>query len=128
VLKVSVMTIHGARVLVAEDDYLCASDLSDELRRAGACVIGPVPTASDAIALLDSGIDLVVLDVQLRGEIAMPVAQAADRRLIPFVVVSGYEESLFPELLDLAEAWYVKPVAFVSVSARIDALLAQQAS
>lgn len=118
------MSIQGARVLIAEDDYLCARDLADELKDAGACVIGPVPTTSDAIAMIDRGIDLAVLDVQLRDDLALSVAQALERRLIPFVVVSGFDDDVYPQILQMAEAWYVKPVAFSAVSARIGALLA----
>lgn len=45
----------GRRVLVAEDEYLLAEDLCEELERLGAEMIGPVVTVADALMLLNDG-------------------------------------------------------------------------
>jgi len=56
------------RILVVEDDYFVAIDLEGGLRDAGLDVLGPVPTAEEAIALAKSGHPvLAVMDIRLAG-------------------------------------------------------------
>jgi len=63
-------TIHPApRILVVEDDYFVALDLEGGLRAAGLDVVGPVPTAEEALALAKSEKPLLaVMDIRLAGE------------------------------------------------------------
>ncbi|WP_395016063.1 response regulator [Dongia sp.] len=63
-------TDHPApRILVVEDDYFVAADLEDGLRHAGLDVVGPVPTAEEALALARSERPvLAVMDIRLAGE------------------------------------------------------------
>ncbi|WP_459852705.1 response regulator [Dongia sp. agr-C8] len=62
-------TNHPApRILVVEDDYFVASDLEGGLRDAGLEVVGPVPTAEEALALARSERPLLaVMDIRLAG-------------------------------------------------------------
>jgi DNA-binding NarL/FixJ family response regulator len=56
------------RILIVEDDYFVAMDLEGGLRDAGMEVLGPVPTAEEAIALARSGNPiLAVMDIRLAG-------------------------------------------------------------
>jgi CheY-like chemotaxis protein len=82
------------RVLLAEDEFLIAEDLTSALSAAGATVIGPAYTVADALRLIESGGDLdgAVLDINLKGEVAFPVADALLSRGIPFVFTTGYDE------------------------------------
>ncbi len=67
----------GKKVLVAEDDYFIAKGLVRHLAQAGAAVVGPVPTVADALAAVEGGgIDAAVLDINLRGDLVYPVADA----------------------------------------------------
>src|SRR5690349_6155212 len=63
-------TIQPApRILVVEDDYFVALDLEGGLRAAGLDVVGPVPTAEEALALAKSEKPLLaVMDIRLAGE------------------------------------------------------------
>jgi DNA-binding NarL/FixJ family response regulator len=57
------------RILLVEDDYFVALDLEDGLRNAGMQVLGPVPTAEEALALARSERPtLAVMDIRLAGE------------------------------------------------------------
>ncbi len=57
------------RILVVEDDYFVAADLEGGLRDAGLEVIGPVPTAEEALALARSERPLLaVMDIRLAGQ------------------------------------------------------------
>jgi len=57
------------RILVVEDDYFVAMDLEGGLRDAGMEVLGPVPTAEEALAIAKAEHPiLAVMDIRLAGE------------------------------------------------------------
>jgi DNA-binding NarL/FixJ family response regulator len=57
------------RILVVEDDYFVAIDLEGGLRAAGMQVLGPVPTAEEALALAKAERPvLAVMDIRLAGD------------------------------------------------------------
>src|SRR5215813_801402 len=57
------------RILVVEDDYFVAMDLEGGLRDAGMQVVGPVPTAEEALAMAKAERPiLAVMDIRLAGE------------------------------------------------------------
>ena len=101
----------GRNVLVIEDEYFLADDMSNTLRAAGATVLGPVPSVKAALGLLerDMALDAVVLDVRLGGEMAYPVADALLERGVPFLFLTGYDQAALPERY-AAVRWLEKPV------------------
>ena len=91
------MVLNGKRILVVEDDYFIAKGLVRDLERVGAAVIGPVPTIAQALAAIAAEeLDAVVLDVNLRGEMAYPVADKLLAQGLPFVLTTGYSSSALP--------------------------------
>jgi two-component SAPR family response regulator len=88
--------LRDRRVLVVEDEYLIAMTLSDFLQDIGSIVVGPVSSVDKAIATieLESHIDVAVLDVNLGGIFAYPVADMLIAKKIPFVFTSGYEDNV----------------------------------
>jgi CheY-like chemotaxis protein len=84
------------RILVVEDEYLIAMSLQDALESAGSVVVGPVSSVDKAIKTIESEphIDAAVLDVNLGGALAYPVADMLIARKIPFVFTSGYEDNV----------------------------------
>ncbi|HEY1943656.1 MAG TPA: response regulator [Roseiarcus sp.] len=91
--------LRNRRILVVEDEFIIAADLQHRLERVGAVVIGPASSVERALALIASepDLDAAVLDMNLGGKMAYPVADAlADRRL-PFVFASGYGEAMLRE-------------------------------
>jgi CheY-like chemotaxis protein len=91
--------LEQRRVLVVEDEYFIADDIATAVRRLGGEVIGPVGTCGEAIDLLrrTPSVDAAVLDVNLRGEMIFPVAEALQARGVPFVLGTGYEDSALPK-------------------------------
>ena len=92
-------SVRGRRVLVVEDEYMLAEDLREELERQGALVMGPVASVADALELLRSGPapDMAILDINLGGEMAYPVADALRARDIPFIFATGYNAGAIPK-------------------------------
>jgi CheY-like chemotaxis protein len=88
--------LRDRRILVVEDEYLIAMSLQDALENAGSVVVGPVPSVEKAIKTieLDPHIDAAVVDVNLGGVLAYPVADMLIARKIPFVFTSGYEDNV----------------------------------
>lgn len=87
--------LDDRRALVAEDDYFLMDDLCGCLRAAGAVVVGPAPDIAEALALIatEPNIGAAVLDLNLRGEMAYPVADALLARGIPLVFSTGYSQA-----------------------------------
>ena len=72
--------------------------VEDELRGAGAEVLGPVPTVGDALRLVeaaaaDGGISAAVLDINLDGKHVAPVADKLAALGVPFLFATGYGEN-----------------------------------
>ncbi|MDG4878777.1 response regulator [Mesorhizobium sp. WSM4935] len=91
--------LSGLRILVVEDSFLVALDLSDELTDAGCDVVGPAPSVKQALKQID-GIELdgAVLDVNLQGERSFPLAEHLAARDVPFVFLTGYDSTtVFPD-------------------------------
>jgi DNA-binding response OmpR family regulator len=83
--------LNGKRVMIVEDEFLVAMELESELMDQGCVVIGPAGRAAPAMALLeDQALDAVLLDLNLDGETPTALAEALQRRHVPFIVVSGY--------------------------------------
>jgi DNA-binding response OmpR family regulator len=82
--------LRGARILVADDEVLIALDVEATIREAGAEVVGPCTTLSDAEKVARSEtIDAAVLDIRLGEETTDCIVQELTQRGIPFVFYSG---------------------------------------
>jgi PAS domain S-box-containing protein len=80
------------RVLLVEDEALVAIMIQECLTEFGIQVIGPICTASDAVAKAQDGhFDAAVLDINLGDGVAYPVAEILTARGVPFVFVTGYD-------------------------------------
>ena len=62
------------------------------LRQEGCEIVGPAATVERAMALLDERPDAALLDLNLKGRSATPVASAMVDRSVPFVILTGYGE------------------------------------
>jgi len=101
--------LAGLRILVVEDEYLVARNLRRTLRRAGASVAGPAPSASTAEAELAAApVDVVLLDVALADGHAYPFADALIARGQPLAFLTGYQHDVLPPRF-AATTWVGKP-------------------
>lgn len=90
--------LAGRTILLAEDDYFIARMIRRAFEADGAKVLGPAATVAGALDLLQGAaqVDGAVLDINLRGEMAFPVADALTARGVPFVFATGYDATVMP--------------------------------
>jgi CheY-like chemotaxis protein len=87
-------SLEGARVIVVEDETVVAMLLEQMLEELECKVVGVAHEVSTAVDLVRStSADVAILDANLAGERADPVAKALADANVPFVIASGYGES-----------------------------------
>ncbi len=85
------------RVLIVEDEALIAMYVEDVVSRFGYSVAGVVNNVEEALAFIETHeIEIAVLDINLRGKLVFPFADALMKRNIPFVFASSYGEGGIP--------------------------------
>lgn len=78
-------------VLIVEDEPLVALDLEEILEGAGYAIAGSARDTSEAMIVLDRAeVHVAILDANLKGESAEPIARRLREAGVPFVAVSGY--------------------------------------
>src|SRR5262245_4644616 len=86
--------LHGARVLLVEDDFIILMELQSVLTDAGAIVVDACQTLQDALAKAEADdITIAILDVRLQQQTSAPVARKLARRGIPFIFYTGQVET-----------------------------------
>lgn len=94
--------ISKAAVLLVEDQMLIAMDAEMMLASAGIETVITASSSSDALAKLRNfAPDVAMLDINLGSDTSVPVAEELERRGIPFVFATGYNErnAMLPEHL-----------------------------
>ena len=77
-------------ILIVEDEPLIAMMLEDFLESLGHNVHATCENLPDALSVVDKGgFDLAILDVNLNGQTAWPVAYRLRENGIPFVIATG---------------------------------------
>jgi DNA-binding response OmpR family regulator len=114
------------RILIVEDEYYLAEDLAHCLRQEGAQVIGPVGTLAEAADLVErEQFDCAILDMNLRGDMAYPVADRLREAEIPFLIATGYNSASLPDRFTNVPR-VEKPFNPAEVAAAIPLILARR--
>lgn len=114
-------------VLIAEDEYLLADNLLMLLRSAGYGVVGPAFSVAEAMSLLESShhLDAAVVDLELKGELSLPVIDALRARRLPVFLMTGHMlADLPPEYRDVP-IWQ-KPMLAIDIVGRLNRLFARE--
>jgi DNA-binding response OmpR family regulator len=83
--------LAGKRILIVEDEHLFADYLVDAMTAEGAEVIQTAATVDAALDIIENTfLDGVTLDLKLKGEMTLPVADTLAARNIPFIFLTGY--------------------------------------
>lgn len=94
-------SLTGCTILLVEDEPLVALDLRSEMLDAGAGTVSIARTVDEATAAIQrGGLDLTVLDGNLRGEPVDGIATMLRDRDVPFCFVSGYGREHLPPGFD----------------------------
>jgi CheY-like chemotaxis protein len=95
------------RILVVENEYFIADDMTKALEQLGEEVVGPAPNQENALALLSSaeGIDAAVLNINLRGLTVFPISDALIERGVPFVFAAHFAPASFPPAYARIPLW-----------------------
>lgn len=119
-------SLSKTRILLVEDDPLIGLEFQTALLDAGVETIGPMPDLHHSLtAIMGEGcrFDAAILDVNLRGESTLPLAQLLSERGVPYIFVSGYDlETALP--IELRQAPKLqKPVTGTQLLAAIQTLI-----
>lgn len=92
-------TLAGRKILIVEDDFFIADDFAALFEEAGATVVGPVASLQEALDLVarTERLDGALLDINLQGETAFPLADALRARGVPVVFATGYDRGAIAE-------------------------------
>lgn len=103
----------GLKILVVEDQFIQATNLSNMLEKAGYTVTGVAPSVAEAIQLLkERKPDMVLLDIFLKGEqTGIDLAKTLNAAHIPFLYLSANSNQSTLELAKETEPYgfLVKP-------------------
>jgi CheY-like chemotaxis protein len=82
-------SLHGERILIVEDEPAVAAKFLDEVEAAAGRPLGPATSVAEAIRIIEEGVDAAVLDADLKGGEALPIAKRLIDRHVPFVMLAG---------------------------------------
>jgi len=117
----------GQRVLVVEDDYLQAVDMTLALEEQGSDLVRPFPDLDGGLTALNhASIDAAVLDVHLRYRHVFQFADCLMKQDIPFLFVTGYDPIEIPERV-IGVQCLLKPVEPGEIMVRLAAVVAGHA-
>jgi CheY-like chemotaxis protein len=86
--------LSGLSVLLVEDEFLIALDAEQILKDLGARSVEIISNFAKACErAAGAAVDVVVLDVNLNGQLSFPSAEILKERGVPVVFASGYQLS-----------------------------------
>jgi DNA-binding LytR/AlgR family response regulator len=91
--------LKGLRVFIAEDEFLLAAELRVMLHDLECQTVGPVADVETGLRVLrqERGqVDCAVLDVDLRGQMVLPLASRLRAQGVPLLFATGYGKAVLP--------------------------------
>lgn len=88
--------LAGRKVLIVEDEFYLATEIAEQVERAGGIVLGPFRDASASLEHLDAGPDCAVVAINLGQGPSFMVAEALQRHGVPFLFLTGYDAAMIP--------------------------------
>lgn len=83
-------TLKPPRILILEEQKAVALLLKRMVHDCGYEVVGPAPSISQALALIEKDeVDVAILDVKIKGQPTFAVAEELFRRGLPWAFASG---------------------------------------
>jgi CheY-like chemotaxis protein len=83
--------LSNRKVLVVEDEMMIAMLIEDMLDEFGCKLVGPATNVPRALELIGSEpIEVALLDLNLDGKDTYAIADALQRKNVPFIFATGY--------------------------------------
>jgi CheY-like chemotaxis protein len=83
--------LSNRKVLVVEDEMLIAMLIEDMLDEFGCKLVGPATSVPRALDLISKEqVEVAVLDLNLDGQDTYAIADALQRKKVPFIFATGY--------------------------------------
>jgi CheY-like chemotaxis protein len=83
--------LSNRKVLVVEDEMMIAMLIEDMLEEFGCELVGPATSVPRALDLIGKEqIEVAVLDLNLDGQDTYAIADALQRKKVPFIFATGY--------------------------------------
>jgi DNA-binding response OmpR family regulator len=115
---------HVLTVLLAEDEPMISTSITDDLQEAGYRVAGPFRRGADAVAWLEENeADLAMLDLVLRDGLCVALAERLRRNGVPFLIFSGYFRGPDLPIAFRGAPWIEKPGGFEAILAKLEELM-----
>lgn len=115
-IRMSVLS-QISRALVAEDNFVLAVELQNELFDLGCPESVIACRVESAILALKVGVQFAILDVELAGEPCTELAERLVASGVPCIYFSGYVREDFPELP--SAPWVNKPASAGEIAAAV---------
>ena len=110
---------------MVEDEPLIGMDIEDAVEGLGHEVVGPIAELDEALDLATiAALGCAILDINILGGNAYPVADILLKRGVPVLLLSGYGEQTLPERLH-EEARLPKPFTGAQLDKEIRDLCAR---
>jgi DNA-binding response OmpR family regulator len=91
-------SLSDLSVLIVEDETAIAMSIEELVTRLGCCEVHCAARLSDALQVISSTTpSLAVLDVNLAGEMAFPIAERLSDLGVPSLLITGYDSSAIPK-------------------------------
>ena len=93
--------LSSLSVLLVEDNFLVAMAMERALIESGCTVVGPVASVAEGKRIAEqTSFDGAILDINIQGGTSQPIAEALERRGLPFFFITGYgSPQMLPERL-----------------------------
>jgi DNA-binding NtrC family response regulator len=79
------------RFMILDDEIIVALDLEHMLTDLGHFVVGTANRMEHGMKIAqEGGLDMAILDINVRGVLSFPIAEVLRSRDVPFIFASGY--------------------------------------
>ena len=105
---------------------MLAMTIEDYLEDEGYSVVGPYARLDDALQAAErEALDGAILDVNIVGGMVFPVAEALERRRVPLLLVTGYDDRIMRKA---SQDWprMMKPYRLAEVAARLAVMVGRR--
>jgi DNA-binding NtrC family response regulator len=113
------------RILVVEDEMLVSMLIEDMLEDLGYDVIGPAISVTEAMSAIEKAMEIHagLLDLELKGERSLTIADALAERQVPFAFMSGHGAQAVAETRHAGAPVLAKPFTMTAFAMLVKRLV-----